>query len=250
MIQMVYLQLIPVKKLRNKKFFLGVIPARGGSKRLPRKNILKLDSKPLIQYSIEAAQNSKLLNDYVFSTEDNEIRSIAESIIGKKIKYQRPSYFADDKTRNSETLIHALNWYENEFLQKVYAVILLQPTTPFRTSKHIDEAINKFLKFNKNVLASVSGPHKKRDVIIKKINSRGNLVNYKKNDKNEGFYRLNASIYIVKKKYLLKEKKFTSNSMIPYIMNEVSSIDIDNELDFNLSKAVLSTLRNKNNEEI
>ena len=242
---MVCHQLIQAKKLKNKKFILGVIPARGGSKRLPRKNILKLDNKPLIQYSIEAAQKSKLLNDYVFSTEDNEIKSIAEKIIGKKITYERPIHFADDKTRNSETLIHALKWYEKEFSKKVYAVILLQPTTPFRTNKHIDEAINKFLKYNKNVLASVSGPHKKRDVIIKKINSHGNLVNYKKYDKNEGFYKLNASIYIVKKKYLLRERKFTSTSMIPYVMNEVSSIDIDNEIDFNLSKIVMSNLRNK-----
>ena len=75
--------------MKDKKFILGVIPARGGSKRLPRKNF-KIGDKPLIQYTIEAAQNSKLLNNYVFSTEDHEIKSIAEEIMGHKIEYKRP----------------------------------------------------------------------------------------------------------------------------------------------------------------
>lgn len=234
-----------VKKLRNKKIILGVIPARGGSKRLPRKNILKLANKPLIQYTIEAAQDSKLLDNFIFSTEDEEIRKIAEKIMGCKIAYNRPLNIAGDKTRNSETLIHALNWFEKKFLKKVYAVVLLQPTTPFRTNLHIDEAIKTFLNSSKNVLASVSGPYKKRDVRIKKIDKKGNLVNYKANDKNEGYYQLNASIYIVKKDYLLKEKKFVSGSMIPYVMDRVSSIDIDNQLDFNLSEVVMRTMKVK-----
>ena len=135
--------------------------------------------------------------------------------MGHKIEYKRPLSIAGDKTRNSETLIHALNWFEKKFSKQVHAVVLLQPTTPFRTSFHIDEAIKIFLNSNKNVLASVSGPYKKRDVSIKKIDKKGNLVNYKANDKNEGYYQLNASIYIVKKDYLLKEKKFVSGSMAP-----------------------------------
>ena len=91
--------------------------------------------------------------------------------------------------------------------QKVYAVILLQPTTPFRTNKHVDGAINKFLKSNKNVLASVSGPHKKRDVIIKKIDDFGNLVNYKKNDKNMGFYEVKCfNLYSDKRVFIKREK--------------------------------------------
>ncbi len=245
-----YLQPYLVKKLKDNKFILGVIPARGGSKRLPRKNILKLGKKSLIQYTIEAAQKSKLLDDFVFSTEDNEIRSIAENIMGSKILYKRPLSLADDKTRNSETLIHAVNWFEKKFSKKVYAVMLLQPTTPFRTYIQIDEAIKKFFNFNKNVLASVSGPYKKRDVRIKKIDKSGNLVNYKNKDKNEGYYQLNASIYIVKKNYLMNKKKFVSESMIPYVMDSVSSIDIDNELDFNLSKVVVKTLKARKNEKI
>ena len=178
MIKMDYPLLCLVKKLKDKGIILGVIPARGGSKRLPRKNILKLANKPLIQYTIEAAQKSKLLDNFIFSTEDTEIRNIAEKIIGSKISYKRPSSIAGDKTRNSETNTRVKMVWKKIF-KKVYAVVLLQPTTPFRTSIHIDEAIKTFLNSSKNVLASVSGPHKKRDVRIKKIDRKGNLVNYK-----------------------------------------------------------------------
>ena len=229
--------------MNKNKFFLGIVPARGGSKRLPRKNIIELGGKPLIYYSIKAAQESDYLNDFIFSTEDNEIKEIAEGLIGNKISYKRPLNLSGDDVRNTETMIHALKWYEKEYRQLVDAIVLLQPTSTFRQSYHIDQAIKKFCSKNNPVLASVSGPYKKRDVRIKKIDSNGDLINYTNNDKNEGYFTLNASIYIIEKQYLLKNNRFVDEKMTPYIMDEFSSLDIDNKNDYELSKIQMREYR-------
>ena len=115
------------------KNILGVIPARGGSKRLPRKNIKLLDGKPLIEYTIRAASDARSLTDYVFTTDDQEIMKIAKSV-GAESVVLRPKELATDHVRNSETMIHALEYMETTTGRIYHSVMLLQPTTPFRTS--------------------------------------------------------------------------------------------------------------------
>ena len=224
--------------------FLAVIPARGGSKRLPRKNILELGGKPLIYYSIEAVTKSKLVSNYVVSTDDYEIADTAREL-GGNVPFLRPAKISGDAVRNSSTLKHALGWFEENCNQNFDAVILLQPTAPLRQSWHIDEAIRLFEASQANTLASVTGPHRKRDVIVKKMNSRCLLSNYASEDNNRGFYTYNASIYIVSVEYLLEFGSFTSDHEVGYVMDQCYSVDIDNEFDFNRAKCDLNYIREK-----
>ena len=124
-----------------KKNILGIIPARGGSKGIPRKNIKPLHGKPLIYYTIKEALKSKFLNRVVVSTEDNDIAEIAKKFGAKVIK--RPKELARDETPIRDVVIHVLN----KFKEKKYipdAVVLLQPSSPLRKAHHIDEAISLF----------------------------------------------------------------------------------------------------------
>lgn len=224
---------------------LGVIPARGGSKRFPRKNIANLNGKPLIEYSINAAKNSNLLTDYIFSTDDKEIRNIANDV-GGYAPFLRPAELSGDEVRNSSTMIHALNYMEELKGFEYDYVVLLQPTSPLRRGEHIDEAIDSIINLDVDTLASVKGPYKKRDINLKKIvnNQLENLI-----DKNEEYFIYNAAIYIAKRDWLLKEMRFTSENEVPYIMDEASSIDIDEEIDLFIAEAALK-YRVKYNETI
>jgi len=129
------------------KTFLAIIPARGGSKRLPRKNILDLHGKPLISHSIEAGLNSKYIDKVVVSSDDDEILVISEKFGVNIIK--RPDELATDVSTTFDAIKHTINNVE-----KYDYIVLLQPTSPLRDSKHIDEAI-ELLK-NKNADAVVS----------------------------------------------------------------------------------------------
>jgi len=223
---------------------LGVIPARGGSKRFPKKNIAPLKGKPLIQYSIDAVKNSNLLTSYVFSTDDAEIHSTALSL-GAFAPFLRPAKLAGDNIRNSAVMIHAVEYMEDLNKIKYDYIALLQPTSPLRTSHHIDEAISLITNAKTMSLASVKGPYRKRDITLKKIveNKLTNLIN-----KNEEFYLYNASIYIVNKEWLLKEKKFTSDNEIPYVMDDISSVDVDEEFDLHIAESALTFKEKKHHE--
>lgn len=119
----------------NKKSFLSIIPARGGSKRLPRKNILKILDKPLIAYSIEAGLNSKYIDKLIVSSDDDEILSISKDYGAEIIK--RPANLAEDTTTTFDTLKHVVENISEEYEY----IVLLQATSPLRKSSHIDEAI-------------------------------------------------------------------------------------------------------------
>ena len=132
---------------------LGIIPARGGSKGVPRKNIKLLGKKPLIEYTIHAAKESQLLSDIVVSTDDEEI-AIAAEVFGCKPPFVRPTELAQDTSTSIEVVQHALDFFEK---QGVFydAVCLLQPTSPFRENGFIDAAIQQFIAKQSDCLISV-----------------------------------------------------------------------------------------------
>ena len=119
----------------NGKTFLAVVPARGGSKRLPRKNILDLGNKPLIAWSIEAGLNSRYVDKVIVSSDDDEILNIAKTYNSEIIK--RPASLASDTATSFDALKHTI-----ENVETYDYIILLQPTSPLRSSQHIDEAID------------------------------------------------------------------------------------------------------------
>ena len=137
---------------------LTIIPARGGSKGVPGKNIKLLNGKPLLAYTSEIALQSKHLTEVIVSTENEQIIEVAKSL-GIKVPFIRPMALAQDNTPTIDAIIHALHWYENKNIF-FDAVCLLQITSPFRTLEFLDKAIEKFIESDCDSLVSVQRvPH-------------------------------------------------------------------------------------------
>jgi CMP-N-acetylneuraminic acid synthetase len=124
-------------------FFLGVIPARGGSKGIKDKNIRSVAGRPLIAYTIEAARASVELDACIVSTDSERIAAVAIEC-GGSVPFMRPAELARDESPTVDTLIHAVTWYEGEHSIRIHAVVVLQPTAPLRTAEDIDASIRLF----------------------------------------------------------------------------------------------------------
>ena len=140
-----------------KTYNQALILARGGSKRLPKKNIRFLGEKPLISWSIDAAKSIPEICEIMVSTDDIEIKTIAEKF-GAYVPWLRPYELATDFSSSADAALHALDWYEDAH-GLVDGVLLLQPTSPFRTQQTIKEGIALFLGFNLSAVVGVSPTH-------------------------------------------------------------------------------------------
>jgi len=219
---------------------LAIIPARAGSKRLKLKNIKLLNGKPMVYYTISAAKKSKLLTDWLVSSEDETIIEIVKKL-GANVYFKRPKKLSGDKIRNIQVIEHALEYMEKNFKKKYDIILLLQPTSPIRKSSHIDEAISLLSSSKYSSLASVKGPFIKRDKILKKIDKE-KLVDLFYSKINHEFYIYNASIYAVKRDYFVKKKKIISSSQVPLIMDKIHSVDVDDQNDFKIAELFLNML--------
>ena len=222
---------------------LAVIPARGGSKRLPRKNILPLAGYPVIAYTIKAAQSAKRLTHWLVSTDDEEIAAVARDY-GAPVPFLRPAALAGDTDRNSAVMRHALEWMEEKHGLAYDMVMLLQPTSPIRKSAHIDEAVELLWASQLDTLASVKGPIYKRDPYIKAVRN-GVLEPYNPAETEalwEPCYTYNASIYAMKRDFFLREQRFVSQRSVPLIMDRYHSADIDEEIDLVIAEIYLTRL--------
>jgi len=220
----------------NKKI-LAIIPARGGSKRLPRKNILNLSGKPLVAWTIEAALNSKYVDRVVVSTDDEEISYISKKY-GADVPFVRPSNLSNDKAISTDVALHSINYFENREEYFDY-VILLQPTSPLRTVYNIDSSIELLQESNSNAVISVCEAEHS-PLWCNRIPKNGDLSNFidesilnKRSQDLDKFYRLNGAIYLCSIEILKKEKTFfLKDRCIAYKMQIEESIDIDNKTDF------------------
>jgi len=220
---------------------LAIIPARGGSKRLPRKNIMNIGGHPMIAYSIMAARDARLITDWLVSTDDDEIVEIARQY-DAPVPFKRPADLATDEIRNIEVTLHALEYMERKTGKKYEVIVLLQPTAPIRDAAHIDEAIRKLWQSELDTLAAVKGPYQKRDPILKRIDEEGNLVPYCNDehmDQREPFYIYNAALYAVKRGYFVREKRFVSEKQVPLLMDKYHSTDVDELVDLQLAEVYL-----------
>jgi CMP-N-acetylneuraminic acid synthetase len=231
----------------RKPCVLAVIPARGGSKRLPRKNILKIGEHPMVAYSIMAVREASNVTDWIVSSEDDEIIGIARQY-GASIPFRRPDKLAADDIRNIDVVLHALEYMEKLKGRRYDIIVLLQPTSPIRDTEHIDKAIDLLWQSDLPSLASVKGPFQKRDPILKRIDSDGNLTSYCKNpdmDEREPFYIYNASLYAVKRDYFVKEKRFISEKQVPLVMDKYHSIDVDEQADMIVAQAYFEQIEKR-----
>lgn len=223
------------------KTFLAIIPARGGSKRLPRKNVLDLCDKPLIAYTIEAALKSKYINKVIVSSDDEEILNISKKFGADIIK--RPIDLANDTATTFDAIKHTIDNFE-----KYDYIVLLQPTSPLRNEKHIDEAIE--LLENKKADAIVSVCEMEHSPLWSNtLPENGNMSSFlrdeilnKRSQDLEKYYRLNGAIYICKTENLLEEKSFfLKENIFAYVMDRKSSIDIDEEMDFKIAEVLMES---------
>lgn len=225
--------------------FLAIIPARSGSERLPDKNKLNLCGKPLISWTIEAAKRSKYINKIAVSSDDSEILKIAKESSVEIIV--RPDEFASNTATSVDVIKHSL-----EILDRYEYVILLQPTSPLRNYRHIDESI-KFLK-QKNADAIISVCETDHNPLWSNTLGRNlSMSNFIENEQSskrsqdlEKFYRLNGAIYICKTKNFLEENTlFIKKNIFAFLMDKKSSIDIDDKLDFEIATIYMSQLISK-----
>ena len=222
------------------KTFLAIIPARGGSKRLPRKNILDLCGKPLISWSIEAGLKSKYVDKVVVSSDDTEILNISNEFKVQVIK--RPNELASDTSTSFDAVKHAI-----DNLESYEYILLLQPTSPLRNQNHIDKAIEILEEKNADAVISVCEMNHNSvwsNTLDDSSSMEGfisdNLLNNRSQDLKK-HYRLNGAIYLCKTDKLLKEKSFfLKKNIFAYVMNSNDSIDIDRKEDFELASLYLS----------
>lgn len=143
--------------MRKQIKVLGVIPARGGSKSIPYKNIALVAGKPLIYYTIREAKKSKLLDTFIVSTDDPKIASIAKKF-GADVPFLRPKEISGDRSVDREFMMHALEWLEKNRGWKPEILVNLRPTSPLRTAKDIDNVIKTALKKNCSLVKTISLP--------------------------------------------------------------------------------------------
>ena len=225
--------------------FIAIITARGGSKRLPNKNILDLNGKPLIAWTIEAAKKCNFINEVVVSTDSLEIKKIAEQH-GASVPFIRSEKLSNDTASSFDVVKHCLDFHQAQFKLNFDYIILLQPTSPLRTHIDIENAVKLLKEKNADAIVSVCETEHS-PLWTNNIDSTLSMDNFLrdevKNNRSQDLpkhYRLNGAIYICKISELLKQKTFfLEKSIFAYIMHQERSIDIDTLVDFKMAEFLL-----------
>lgn len=213
---------------------LAIIPARGGSRGVPGKNIRPLGGRPLIHYTIEAARACFEDGRILVSTDDEEIRRTAEET-GLEVPFLRPPHLADDRSPMRDVLLHALEWSgEQGYAPDV--LVLLQPTSPFRTARHIREAMELWdpeLEMVVSVKETEANPY----YVLFEENEQGYLESVKEGrfttrQECPPVWELNGAIYLMRTDSLRKRPKEEFTRVRKYVMDRRSSHDIDTEVDW------------------
>ena len=219
---------------------IGLIPARGGSKRVPRKNIKNFSGKPLIQWTIEAALNSSLLDRVIVSTDDSEIAHLSAHL-GAEVPFIRPDDYASDYASGMDPVFHAL-----DILSEVSEILLLQPTSPLRSTNDINAIIKLRRDLNCESIVSVT-PSSEHPSWMYQLSEKNKLtpLMFPKNsvrlDLSLPVYRLNGALYYATRQFLLENRTFVSSQTVAYKMPQERSIDIDTPLDWRIAEFLAST---------
>ena len=220
---------------------IALIPARGGSKGIPRKNIKLFNKKPLIFWSIKAAIESDFVDRVIVSTDDEEIAEISKSL-SAEVPFLRPKKLAQDDSPGIEPVIHALNNLKN-----VKDILLLQPTSPLRRTKDIDEIFKLRARKNSDSAVSISDSGKNIDLFFE-IDSQNKIQSISKSfkpmprQKYKKIYNVNGALYLSTKSSILKNLSFFTSKTIGYIMPAEYSIDIDTQLDWDFAEFLMRKL--------
>ena len=221
---------------KNKKI-ISIIPARGASKRIPRKNILSLAGKPVISYSIEQSLKSEYIDRTIVSTEDKEIADISKKYGAEVI--ERPKELATDEATTLVVLQHVVSALKEEGY-KPDIIVLLQPTSPLRETTQIDESIRKLIENNANAVVSVSELHVGYKWLLGIKDGKlhfmfDNDMKKTRYQEQEKAYELNGAIYTYMTEIIEKSKMYNFNeNCFPLVMNKITSMQIDEKIDLEL----------------
>ena len=216
-----------------RKKIIAVIPAKGNSRAIPKKNIVKILGKPLIYYTIKEAKKSKLIDDLVVSTDSKEISKISKKY-GAKVPFIRPKYLSTDFMQSLPVVKHALLFMEKLNKCKYDYVVMLQPTCPLRNCIDIDSSLKKLInsKFQSiTSIVDVGGNHPYRMKVIKK-NRLYNFIDrgfedMRARQKLKKIYIRNGAIYAATRNTIFKKNSLVGIKNLPYVMAKERSVNID-----------------------
>lgn len=223
-----------------------IIPARGGSKGLPGKNIKLLNGKPLIAHTIEYALKSKCIDRVIVTTDSKEIANVAIGF-GAEVPFIRPAELATDTALAPDVYMHCIDFLQRKEDIQIEKFMVLLPTSPLRTSIDIDSAYEHFKEKNATTLVSVCEAeippswYFSMDKDEKLANSclEFNQVKLANRQNNNKYYVPNGAIYILDKNLLIKERTYYCENTIGFLMDREKSVDIDTALDFRLAELLL-----------
>lgn len=223
----------------QEKTFLAIIPARGGSKRLPGKNVRPIAGKPMIVWSIEAALKCKYIDMLLVTSDDQEILDLAHDHGAECL--QRPLYLSTDEAGTADVIMHAVD----SLSRKYDYIVLMQPTSPLRTAAHVEEAIEELVRKSSDSIVSVTKTEHS-PLWSNVLPSDGSMKEFlrkdivgKRSQDLDTYYRLNGALYIIETKKFLATKSLFSEKSYAYVMPEEVSVDIDTIYDFIYAEAII-----------
>lgn len=219
---------------------LGIIPARGGSKGLPGKNIIPLAGEPLISWTIKAASKSRFLDHLVLSSDDEQIIKVAKEC-GVDVPFIRPEHLSTDSASSIDVILHAL-----EYCPDYDIFVLLQPTSPLRTVIDLDDAIKKMVALNAPCCVSLCASEKSPYISYKindnkKISPLMSDIQTKTNNRQDlpRTYYLNGAVYVAYVDWFQMNRSFLTTETIGYVMPRERSVDIDDSIDLIVAETIL-----------
>ena len=237
------------RNMKENVRMIAIIPARGGSKGIPKKNIKLLNNKPLIYYAIKLANEAKkrdIIVGHIVSTDNEEIASIARDN-GGNVPFLRPKELATDDSPVIDTIIHAVNWWEEHHKDTIHSILILQPTNPLTAIEDIAESVKYYLDNQpeaKSLITVCDAQHVRLPTLYHK-NGRYLQQVLKEMDpivKRQALRRLywrNGAIYITRRDLLLKDRKVIDENPLYYEMPRERSIAIDDKFDWDVAELLI-----------
>ena len=230
----------------NGKSVIAIIPARGGSKGLPGKNIKELCGKPLIAWSIEAGLSSKYIDEVMVTTDCEEIARIAREF-GASVPFMRPPELSSDTSTSFGTIKHAINFYDKELHKKFDYIVLLEPTSPLRDKRDINMAIEQLLSNPQaSAIVGICKTESQNPAFLVKKNNNNFLVGYENQDMKvlrrqeiSDVYFFEGSVYVSHTKTLINMETFYHERTFGYEVPKWKSLEIDDLEDFIMVEALM-----------